>query len=628
MDVHLAIHLCMLVLYLVSLFWIGIVVVRIFFRGLPWLFSVVGAFLIGSTVGVPITYAITWGFAQSRYPMEWGVGLYTIISLLIVWLLRQRYVAVKYDISVSDICMVFFSLVLGAWLMIKTFHAGPDGQIFVGSNTVFDFGFTLGLIRSISWGSNIPFMSPFFAGFPIFYHYMFAFWVALWEYFGVPIVWAMNTLSILAFASLLVIIYSLPQILWKLRPLVGWIAVLFTVTNSTMTFWKLLMEHGLTSDLFSTIWKLSAYPFAGPYDGSVISIFMTLNNYVNQRHLAFSLAVGLWLFIVADGLVKEKTHSWRSTFPLGFLSGILFLWNMPVSGLVAVAILSVLAVKRLWSHAFVYSFGVLLGVLCAAAPYIPLIGSIGAFVNLFLAAGVRESRALAPQWTVIGYLWNNLGILPIAAIGGYLVLPKRTRSIAAIFLVLFAILCIAAVVGHRGFDQKFFSFLIIGVNVVAAVGIGWLLNKNKIVALVIACVCVIVMTVSGIVDLMPMKNEFAYPLISRDSAPLISWIYTSTPKQAVFVSYTDIIDPVVLAGRKNYFGFFGNIGWYDRSTIVRKAYAGDPAVASTYGISYILVPRSFKNDFNYTIDESNLRKNYSVAYQDPNYIVFSPANKN
>ncbi len=79
-----------------------------------------------------------------------------------------------------------------------------------------------------------------------------------------------------------------------------------------------------------------------------------------------------------------------------------------------------------------------------------------------------------------------------------------------------------------------------------------------------------------------------------------------------------MVDPVVFAGRKNYFGFYGNIGWYDRSADVRKIYAGDTALAKSRGVSYILAPKWNKNDFPYAV-----KLTAPVAYEDARYIVFA-----
>jgi hypothetical protein len=130
-----------------------------------------------------------------------------------------------------------------------------------------------------------------------------------------------------------------------------------------------------------------------------------------------------------------------------------------------------------------------------------------------------------------------------------------------------------------------------------------------------------ILTISGIVDLMAVKNEFAFPFVDSKLSRVIPWIHENTPKNAVFVSYSDIIDPVVLAGRKNYFGFFGNIGLQDRSPIVGAIYKGDISRAVQNNISYILVPKWQKNDFPYTVDLKLLTTKYITAYEDAEFLI-------
>lgn len=615
------VHFFQFVWYLISLYWLGWVIMRRWCGSFPVLLKAAGAILSGTAIGVPVTYAFAYIFAKTSNPIEWGTGLFIALSMLIAWVSRRNTPVVKHEVSAADVGLIVFALAFSSWLMFKTFHGGAAGQLFVGSNNVFDFGFVIGLVRSVSWGANIPLASPFFSGAPIFYHFMFAFWVALWEYFGVPIVWAMNIPSVMSFASLLIIVYFLPQVLWKQPRLVGWIGVLLTITNSTTTFWKLLATHGFSSDLISTVWRLPAYPFRGPFDGSVISIFTTLNNYVNQRHLSFSIALGLLLFMAVHRFLTEKKNPGTHLAVCGILTGLLWIWNMPVSCVGAAAIVGLLAIRRVWQNLAAYAAGWLFGMAIVLIPSMPDVGSVVAFIRLYIAAGANESRQLAPGWTAIEYLWNNLGILPIAAVIGLMALPKRTRLSALPLLLLFIIQCIAAVLGHRGFDQKFFSFLIIGVNVYAAAGIGWLLTKRRVTTYVFALVLFFTLTISGVVDLMAVKNEFAFPLISRETVQLISWIQKETPKASVFASYADIIDPVVLAGRKNYFGFFGNIGWYDRSSLVRDIYGGNLEAASASDISYVLVPKEVRTDFPYAVDEKELRADSRVVYEDMHFYV-------
>ncbi|MBU2457379.1 MAG: hypothetical protein KKE31_01925 [Planctomycetes bacterium] len=119
-----------------------------------------------------------------------------------------------------------------------------------------------------------------------------------------------------------------------------------------------------------------------------------------------------------------------------------------------------------------------------------------------------------------------------------------------------------------------------------------------------------------------VKNEFAYPVISSENISVISWIQHNTPKNAVFVSYSDMIDPVVIAGRKNYFGFFGNVGWEKRSIQdVQRLYSGDIKAIEAASISYILMPKWNKSDFPYAVDQVKLRQLYQVAYEDERFLI-------
>jgi hypothetical protein len=244
-------------------------------------------------------------------------------------------------------------------------------------------------------------------------------------------------------------------------------------------------------------------------------------------------------------------------------------------------------------------------------PYLNLVPKIFTFLHTLRVSGIANQI----HWSLNDYLWQNLGLLPIVAVFGFFVIQKRNKLIFLPFMLFFAALCIFAGVGGRGFEQKTFSFFIIGINVLAAIGLGWIWKNMKILAIVL----VFVLTISGFVDLIPIKNEFAFPLVGSDTAPVISWIHNNTPGNAVFVSYADIIDPVVLAGRKNYFGFFGNIGWYDRTSDVARIYGGDKTFAKIKNISYILVPKWKKADFVYPVHLNLMR----VLYEDAKYRVYA-----
>jgi hypothetical protein len=88
-----------------------------------------------------------------------------------------------------------------------------------------------------------------------------------------------------------------------------------------------------------------------------------------------------------------------------------------------------------------------------------------------------------------------------------------------------------------------------------------------------------------------------------------------------------MIDPVVLAGRTNFFGFYGNVGWFERSAIVSQVYRGDSDAVKTNNISYILIPKWQKNDFPYVVDTKLLTKKYATVYEDAKFLILRTDNQ-
>jgi hypothetical protein len=241
--------------------------------------------------------------------------------------------------------------------------------------------------------------------------------------------------------------------------------------------------------------------------------------------------------------------------------------------------------------------------------------------TLITQSGSQKMIAAAGRYSDFSYFWENLGLLPLVALAGFMIMSVKQRLSVLPFICLFLAVCAYALFEHRGFDQKFFSFLVVGVNILGAIAVTWLWRRRDVFIRILALGILFILTVSGVVDLMAIKNEFAFPLIDGKTASVISWIRHNTPREAVFVSYSDIIDPVVLAGRKNFFGFFRNIVRPDRSEIVRDIYRGDKLLAARHRIDYVLVPRVIKNDFPYSVDEDQLRAIFSVVFESHTYII-------
>ena len=607
----------MLILFVLLSWYIGyLVLIRIVPR-FPHLLLAAGSFLVGAACVIPIAYIFACIFSSINQPLLWSVGVTDILLVCVSIIYRRRLVM---QISFPDVVILVFSFAVSYWLMFKTLHADASGLLFVGSNNIFDFSHMVGLVRSMSLGSNIPFMSPFQSDLLFFYHFFFNFYIAIWEYFGVPLVYAVNILSILSFSSLLVVIYSLPQVFGK-NWRAGWIAVLLTLTHPTMTFFKYISEKGISSTALKELWNIPTYLYAGPFDGTAISIFMTLNNYVNQRHLAFGIALGLLLYAIVWYLLKNaKKISSRTSFFFGVLVGLLFYWNMVICGIIPLSIFFLFVLHRQIKKGLIFLFSVGVTCLISLVPFVT--NGVASFLFVFRMLSGSASGGSIVTWSGWQFLWANFTILPFIAGIGYITFGKEKRIFIP-FIVLFVFVCVLSTCHHRGFDQKLLSFSMVSMNILAGMGLLWIWERKSIVMKACTLVIFSILIVSGGVDLLAIKNEFAYPLISNENISVITWIKQNTAKNAVFISFSDIIDPVVLAGRKNYFGFFGNAGAIDRSFNVGRVYGGDINLARQLHISYILIPKWEKNDFPYIVDNKKLTTNSILVYEDVRYRIYS-----
>src|SRR3990167_9928810 len=82
-----------------------------------------------------------------------------------------------------EIGVIISSLIFSFWLMWKIFYVS-HGSIFIAGKLWSDFGNHIPLIRSFSFGNNLPAEFPLFSGEPIRYHFIFYLLVGWLEKMG------------------------------------------------------------------------------------------------------------------------------------------------------------------------------------------------------------------------------------------------------------------------------------------------------------------------------------------------------------------------------------------------------------------------------------------------------------
>jgi hypothetical protein len=428
-----------------------------------------------------------------------------------------------------------FLLLFSGWLMFHTFsYDFPHRQILISTKAWSDFGALLPLIRYFSSGFSWPLQHPLFSSEPFRYHFLFYALVGSLEKAGLPIHLALNIPSLLGFFALLLLIYYCGRIFFRQR-LVGFLAVILFLFNSSFSFLD-FFRHYHISDLFS----LTHFVSFRPWNDSLITAFWNLNIYTNQRHLAFSFALCLFLILVL------YRHRIKLIYFSGFILGILLLTNQ-AAFLVACLFVSTFFI-------FIPSLRLTLGLsLLGAIPWIIFYR----FTTTPPALPVFQPGYLAPHpLSLLGFVnfwWMNLGLSLITIPVGILISPRRTRLFLIPLLIIFVIPNLFRFSVDMVNNHKLFNFFVLFGNLYTSALLLkiWSLHcPFKFIFFPLFSLLI----VGGIVDFFPVKNDH-YIHLPDTRSNLDAHFFLRTPPGSVVLNSTWLYHPASLAGRPIYNGY-------------------------------------------------------------------------
>ncbi len=300
-----------------------------------------------------------------------------------------------------EILLVLFFLFFSSFLMFYTFRI-EDNKILMGPGVYSDMSAHITMIRSLSFGDNIPTRYPFFYenDVSIRYHFMFQFMAANLEISGLPLDWAINVPSILSLVSFLMLLYALSTILFG-KKFISILVVLFFIFRTGLGGFYYVYElyqyieggeltRGLEVKNKSNPLVMNGEEIDSVLEGIINTDFYvgetqneiwglySINVYVNQRHLAFGMGIMLLIlfFVIRDFLVfwrklrhkiynlsvfektkffvKEMFLTKSAWFPnnlwvylgLGIILGLSGFWN----GAVLISTLLILSILTLFSR--------------------------------------------------------------------------------------------------------------------------------------------------------------------------------------------------------------------------------------------------------------------------------------
>ena len=238
----------------------------------------------------------------------------------------------------AEVSVFIFGLLFGGFLMFSSFTSN-ENSLLISSKAWSDFSSHIPLIRSFSLGANFPPQYPLFPGEPINYHFLFYAFVGLLEKTGLPIGLALNIPSLLGFSFLLLMIYLLANLLFKSKS-VGIISVIFFLFNSSLSYYYYFEDKSASLQSFLQIPNITDFQSFAPYGDGIISAFWNLNIYTNQRHLALSFALSLFIvyFLIKPIFNNEKSNI-KLGIILGAVLGLSFFLHLAVFFMTAVVVI-------------------------------------------------------------------------------------------------------------------------------------------------------------------------------------------------------------------------------------------------------------------------------------------------
>jgi len=402
-------------------------------------------------------------------------------------------------------------------------------------------------------------------------------------------------------------------------------------------FAKTPLSWGAARDVFLDP-KFSAM---GPWDGGNVLGVWHLLVFVSQRH--FSVALGILLSFIfvychLDGKSKRAQLQWALFF--GILIGFFPVFHKAVLLIFAI-VMSVYFVLLPFSRWFLFGSG---------AVAIAVMGLLWLLsFNLFGApSGARwDPGVMIPGplgvWSSVEFFWYQFGLHAVLIPIGFWLAPRRVKIfmlpvvISFVVAFLFRFSRMESLLGHKFLN----FFLILGQLLTAFVVVKLYdllaarLPRAKLLALGASCVLVFFLTLSGLIDFLPILNTKMAHVRDVDSKPEVKWFAENTPKDAVVLTSQFLYSPASVAGRKIFlgYGYFTDSAGYDtrgRRKIVDAIYSGKDheqmcELLHANNISFVDVEEFKPNKGRPTVNAEYFSANFSPLFSanDGRYAIYA-----
>ena len=633
------------------------------------------SFLIGTIIVTWTVYIFALLFRKAAEPLVYANGvtlciflIFSVLGLMRLYFSKRETLEGKLGlfakIRVSEGIFLSIVILLSIQLMWRTFFV-EHNQLYVGNTVFSDFSPHIGMIRSFSKGNNFPTMYSHFTGADIRYHFMYQFLVGNLEFLGMRLDYAMNIPSAVGLISSFLLLFILAVKMSGNRA-VGYLSCIFFAFRSSKSFFTFLSQipkgtsiwEGLRSNLE---YLTTNHQFLG-YTTNENWGLWNLNVYCNQRHLAFTIPILLFVLILFlpsvyssftklyEGmkqfamqedkpksdlfLAKVKyvfifcfftKESWRVQNAIvatvaGFLVGALAFWN----GAVTITMLLILFVLAIISTGK-------LDYLITAVIALSL-SSLQSFI--FIQGSVVDPRPqfgfIAENKTLFGsidYMIRLTGILPLLLILAFLVVKRARRYVMIAFLAPFVFAFTVSLTNDITVNHKYIMLSLMLLSIFAAICVVKLFSAKGVLMKIISIGFILAMTATGIYDYVTLiaRNNPKNSLVLNLESNLTKWVIQNTSAKDTILSSYYYLNEIVLGGGMLYYGwpYYSWSAGYDTSTRelrVKEMFEADSPELLTKlieenNIRFIVVDRDCRYNESYEVNEDNIQATYQAVYQ-------------
>src|SRR3972149_147979 len=632
------------VVFLITSYLSGYLLTVRFFPGFKSLLCIASAYILGTLISVwlvLILSLILYPFTEEAIT----VGFILATAFLVAFTIDQRALF-KAPLGLRPSHVIFFIIAfLYSWILFSSTFDYDEKlhEIKIAGLIWSDYGFHIPLIRSFSLGTNLSLAEPLYAHGCISYHFLSPCMAGIQEKMGIPLDYALNIPSALFWTCLLISIYSLSKKLFFGSRFVGFVSVALFLLNSSLSFVEFIKKYPPKSleSLINSWWHLPGYVAFGPWDGNIISAFLNWNIYINQRHLAFGFALVILVLIhyIEEHITEERKTTYGQKAFVGLITGLLVLWHghafMCLFGLLCLFFL-LFPERKKCLVAIVVAFIIALPQIFWLQKSSPDVESHFSLSSGYLVVSHLMpidfmpyqflNRGISFIISFIRYWFFNLGLSFISIPVTFFLVDNQRKKIFLMFLSLFIIGNLFRFSPEMAANHKIFNLWLLLSNTFTAYllyrlfCLGW---WGRITTVVL----IFFLTISGLIDAMPIKNDNTISYQDVEKQPLAKWALENTETNEVFLTTFRIYNPVSFAGRRTlqgwpYFAWGTGYNTLKREGIGRKIYETNSKVElcsllRENQIEYIQTEKQLETDPEFKINHEFFNTNFKPVFFDP-----------